>query len=56
MRILTDLIFLVLFLVLLAGWFTAWAMMHVASGAVHILLALAVISLVMHLFRSGKNA
>ncbi|MDQ1469309.1 MAG: hypothetical protein QOJ99_789, partial [Bryobacterales bacterium] len=48
-------IFLVLFFLLLAAWFVAWALMHVASGAIHLLLVIAVISLIMHLFR-GRTA
>jgi hypothetical protein len=44
-------IFLILFFLLLVSWFVAWGVMHVASGAIHLLLAIALISLVMHFFR-----
>ena len=55
MRVLADFIFLVLFLVLLGGWLLAWAAFHVAGGLIHLLLIVAVISLVLHLFR-GRRA
>jgi len=50
-----DFIFLVLFFVLLCTWLVAWAAFHVAGGLIHLLLILAVISLVLHLFR-GRSA
>jgi hypothetical protein len=55
MRFLADSIFLVLFFVLLIGWAVAFAAFHVAGGLIHLLLIIAVISLVMHLFR-GRSA
>ena len=51
MRVLADFIFLMIFFLLLMAWLLAWAAFHVAGGAIHLLLILAVISLVMHLFR-----
>jgi len=51
MRLIADFIFLVLFVIFLAGWLIAWAVFHVTAGAIHILLVLAVIWLVVHLFR-----
>ena len=51
MRVLADFIFLMIFFLLLMAWLLAWAAFHVAGGAIHPLLILAVISLVMHLFR-----
>ncbi|HZU27741.1 MAG TPA: lmo0937 family membrane protein [Bryobacteraceae bacterium] len=51
MRVLADFIFLVLFFVLLVGWLVAWAAFHVAGGAIHLLLIIAVISLIVHFFR-----
>jgi hypothetical protein len=50
-----DFIFLVLFFILLGGWLLAWLAFHVAGGLIHLLLIVAVISLVLHLFR-GRNA
>ena len=55
MRLITDMFFLFLFFVLLVGWLLAWAAFHVAGGAIHLLLIIAVISLVIHLFR-GRTA
>jgi hypothetical protein len=50
-----DLLFLILFFVLLGAWAMAWLVFHIAGGLIHILLIVAVISLIMHLFR-GPNA
>ena len=55
MRLIGDFIFLVLFFVLIVGWLLAWAAFHVAGGAIHLLLVLAVIFLVMHLFRGRST-
>lgn len=43
--------FLVLCLVLFVAWILGFAMFHVAGGLIHILLLVAVISLVMHFVR-----
>ncbi|HUA86445.1 MAG TPA: hypothetical protein VMB85_21455 [Bryobacteraceae bacterium] len=48
---LRDFIFLILFFALFIAWLIVWAALHVVAGAIHILLALAVIFLVIHLFR-----
>ena len=56
MRLFTDFIFLVLFVVLLVGWLLAWAAFHVAGGLVHILLIVAVISLIIHFLRARRVA
>lgn len=45
-----DFIFLVLFFVLLGIWAVGWLAFHVAGGLIHLLLIVAVISLVIHLF------
>jgi hypothetical protein len=50
-----DFLFLILFFVLLCGWLIGWAAFHVASGGIHLLLALAVIFLVIHLFRGRRT-
>lgn len=51
MRIIRDFLFLVLFFVLLIVWLFAWLAFHVAGGFIHLLLIVAVISLVIHLVR-----
>lgn len=56
MRLIGDFIFLVLFIVLLIGWLLAWAAFHLAGGAVHLLLIIAVIFLLLHLFRGRSIA
>ena len=43
--------FLVLFAVLLVAWLFGWAAFHVAGGLIHLLLIVAVISLVVHFVR-----
>ena len=50
-----DFIFLVLFFVLLGVWLFGWLALHVAGGLIHLLLIVAIISLVMHLVR-GRPA
>jgi hypothetical protein len=50
-----DFIFLVLFFVLIGVWLLAWIAFHVAGGLIHLLLIVAVICLVLHLFR-GRSA
>jgi hypothetical protein len=56
MRALTDFIFLVLFFIALAAWIVLWAALHIAGGAIHLLLIIAVIFLIMHLFRGRRAA
>ena len=48
-------IFLILFFVLLAIWVSAWAAFHVASGLIHLLLVIAIISLLVH-FVTGRRS
>jgi hypothetical protein len=55
MRAIGDFIFLVLFFVLVIGWVLAWAAFHVAGGAIHLLLILALIFLIAHLFRGRST-
>jgi hypothetical protein len=43
--------FMTLFVVLLVMWLLGFFAFHVAGGLIHILLVIAVISLVMHFFR-----
>ena len=47
--------FLTLFVVLLIMWVMGFFAFHVAGGLIHILLIIALISLVMHFFR-GRSA
>jgi hypothetical protein len=54
MRFIEDSIFLMLFFMLGICWLVAWAAFHVAGGAIHLLLIVAVISLVIHFVRGGQ--
>jgi hypothetical protein len=54
MRILADFFFLILFFVLVVVWIVSWAAFHVAGGMIHLLLLIAVISLIVHFVR-GRN-
>lgn len=47
--------FLILFIVLLVMWLMGFAAFHVAGGLIHLLLLIAVISLIVHLFQ-GRRA
>jgi hypothetical protein len=55
MRLIGDFIFIIFFFILLIAWLIAWAAFHVAGGAIHLLLIVAVISLIAHFFR-GRRA
>ncbi len=44
-------LFLVLFFVLIAVWVLGWLAFHVAGGLIHILLIVAVITLIVHFAR-----
>ena len=46
-----GLMFLILFIVLLVIWLLGWAAFHIAGGLIHLLLIVAVISLILHFFR-----
>jgi Family of unknown function (DUF5670) len=56
MRLLTDFLFLVLAFVFLLGWLVAWAAFHVAGGLIHVLLVIAVLSLILHFARGRRTA
>ena len=43
--------FIALFVILLALWLFGWTAMHVAGFAIHILLLLALVSLIVHFVR-----
>ena len=46
---------LALFVILLVIWLAAFLAFHVAGGLIHLLLLLAVISLILHFFR-GRHS
>ena len=48
--------FLTLFFVLLVLWMLGFFAFHVAGGLIHLLLIVAVIALVLHLFRGRSMA
>ncbi len=48
--------FMVLFMVLLIAWLLGFTAFHVAGGLIHLLLIVAVISLVLHFFRGTRTA
>jgi hypothetical protein len=48
--------FLAVFFVLLVMWLLGFVAFHVAGGLIHLLLIIAVISLVVHLFRGRSVA
>ncbi|HXT97656.1 MAG TPA: DUF5670 family protein [Polyangia bacterium] len=47
--------FLALAIVLAIAWICGFTLFHVASAAIHILIALAVLSLIVHLVRAGTT-
>jgi len=49
-------IFLWLFFVLLVLWLIFWLAVHVTSGLIHLLLVVAVISLIIHLVRGPRRS
>jgi hypothetical protein len=55
MRLITDFFFLFLFFVLVIVWLMAWAAFHVAGGAIHLLLIIAVVCLLIHFLRGRSR-
>jgi putative effector of murein hydrolase len=51
MRALADFAFLFLFLIFAAIWLVCWAAFHIAGAFLHVLLGLAVVALLIHIFR-----
>jgi hypothetical protein len=47
--------FMALFIVLLVAWLLGWVAFHVAGGMIHLLLIVAIISLIVHFMR-GRRA
>jgi hypothetical protein len=50
---LRDFVFLILFFVLAGVWLFSWLVFHIAGGLIHLLLVIAIISLVVHLVRAA---
>jgi hypothetical protein len=46
--------FLVLFFFLLVLWLVGWAAFHAAGGLIHLLLVLAIISIIVHFVRGSR--
>ncbi len=49
-------IFTILFVVLFLAWIMGWGVFHVAGGLIHLLLIVALISLVLHFVRGTARA
>ena len=47
--------FLALFVVLLVIWLAGFLAFHVAGGLIHLLLVLAIVSLILHFFRGHSS-
>jgi hypothetical protein len=47
-------IFTILFVLLLIAWILGWGVFHVASAMIHLLLIVALISLVLHFVRGPR--
>ena len=47
---------LALAIILAIAWILGFGIFHVASAAIHVLIALAVVSLILHLVRGGTRA
>jgi len=48
-------IFTILFVILLIAWIMGWGVFHVAGALIHLLLVLAVISLILHFIRGTSR-
>jgi hypothetical protein len=48
--------FMILFVILLVAWIMGFAAFHVAGGLIHLLLIVAVISLILHFVRGRSIA
>jgi hypothetical protein len=48
--------YLVLFIVLLLAWIGGFVVFHVAGALIHILLIVAIISLIMHFVRGASSS
>ncbi len=43
--------FMTLFIVLVVAWLLGWGVLHIAGGLIHLLVILAVVSLIVHFVR-----
>jgi hypothetical protein len=50
-KMIRDFVFLILFFLLAGIWLVSWAALHIAGGMIHLLLVIALISLVIHFVR-----
>ncbi|HEY7337982.1 MAG TPA: DUF5670 family protein [Bryobacteraceae bacterium] len=50
-----DLMFLILFFALIGVWLLAWVVFHLLGGLIHLLLIVAAIFLIAHLFRRRRT-
>ena len=48
-------IYIIAFMVLVIAWVCGWIVFHVTSGLIHILLVVALVSLILHFVR-GRHA
>jgi hypothetical protein len=48
-------IFMIMFLVLIIAWFSGWILFHVTSLLIHILLVVALVSLILHFVRGRRG-
>jgi hypothetical protein len=48
-------LFLIVFVILFLAWIFSWAIFHVAGAALHVLLIVAVISLIWHFVRPKRT-
>jgi Flp pilus assembly protein TadB len=55
MNIFRDFLFLAVFLVLLIVWVVSRVALHLAGGLVHLILIIAIISLIIHFVRRGGS-
>ena len=49
-------IFTILFVILLIAWIMGWGVFHVAGAMIHLLLVVALISLILHFVRGPRAA
>ena len=49
-------IFTILFVILLIAWIMGWGVFHVAGGLIHLLLLVALISVILHFVRGPRAA
>lgn len=49
-------IFLILFFILLVTWVIAWTTFHIAGALIHLLLIVALISLILHVVAGRRSA